>query len=275
MSSPSSVPALPPDLAAALDGATGLVRESAFFATAVTRQAAALARACLEAIDLIHEPARVGIQVLHVQLAAVRSDPVRFGDLAAATAHEMALLVSLELDRRIRCAIGQTRGLYPDDPNGSTWFGIASGRGGVDLNYLFDPSHFPQWAPHFDSSGLSDSAAVGLLLAELQLEARRAAALRQQAPPLDAEGTTSPQGAASPKRRGRKRGSKTADKDTQLFLDWKAAHRTTGLTTEEFVRERGLPASALSAIERGRANVKRRRKAGRNSLDESSQDPAN
>jgi hypothetical protein len=88
-------------------------------------------------------------------------------------------------------------------------------------------------------------------------------------------------GRGKPKsRRGRKPGSSTADSDTKLYLDWKAAHRQNGLTKAEFIHERRLPSSALAALERGRANEKRKRNKrkrsfGRNSLDESSQDLSN
>ncbi|MSQ94781.1 MAG: hypothetical protein EXR98_09530 [Gemmataceae bacterium] len=58
--------------------------------------------------------------------------------------------------------------------------------------------------------------------------------------------------------RGRPRGSDSAAKDLKLYLDWKAANRATKITKAEFVRERGLPATAVDAIERGRAQDKRR-----------------
>jgi len=71
---------------------------------------------------------------------------------------------------------------------------------------------------------------------------------------------------ARQKARGRPVGSPTADRDNQLFADYKAARRDTRITKAEFLKERGLPESDLAAIERGRANA-RRRKAGRNALD--------
>ena len=63
--------------------------------------------------------------------------------------------------------------------------------------------------------------------------------------------------------RGRPRGSTTAASDRKLYLDWKAAHQVTGITKAEFVHERGLPASAVAAIERGRAQ-ERRKRSGQN-----------
>jgi hypothetical protein len=77
------------------------------------------------------------------------------------------------------------------------------------------------------------------------------------------------------RRRGRKPGAKTADADTRLYRDWKAAHDTTGITKAEFIRERGLPDTDLSSLERGRGNVKRKRSSGRKRLDESSQEDVN
>jgi hypothetical protein len=77
------------------------------------------------------------------------------------------------------------------------------------------------------------------------------------------------------RRRGRKPGSATATRDTRLYEEWKSAHSATGITKREFIRELGLPDSGLSAIERGRANVKRNRASGRNATDESRQDHSN
>jgi hypothetical protein len=77
------------------------------------------------------------------------------------------------------------------------------------------------------------------------------------------------------RRRGRKQGSKTSDTDTRLYHDWKAAYQATGITKAEFLRERGLPQTALAAIERGRANVKRQNNPGRKKTGKASQDPSN
>jgi hypothetical protein len=73
------------------------------------------------------------------------------------------------------------------------------------------------------------------------------------------------------RRRGRPRGSKTAAAYTRLYLDWKAAHNGTGITKAEFIRERGLRPTAIHAIERGRANVRRAAASGRKRRDEPSQ----
>lgn len=62
--------------------------------------------------------------------------------------------------------------------------------------------------------------------------------------------------------RGRPRGSDSAANDLKLYLDWKAANRTTGITKSEFLRERGLLATDIDAIERGRAHEKRMRSEG-------------
>jgi hypothetical protein len=70
--------------------------------------------------------------------------------------------------------------------------------------------------------------------------------------------TTKPQ-----RSRGRPAGSDTADRDLQLYKAWKTAHQATGITKAEFLREKGLPESDLSAIERGRARAKPRRRPGR------------
>jgi hypothetical protein len=67
-----------------------------------------------------------------------------------------------------------------------------------------------------------------------------------------------------PKRsRGRPAGSATTERDLQLYRDWKTAHQATGITKSEFLREKGLPESDLSAIERGRAQARRKRRPGR------------
>ena len=87
----------------------------------------------------------------------------------------------------------------------------------------------------------------------------------------DQGGTGQAEGGKVKRRRGRKPGSRTAAADTRLYRDWKAAHDTTGITKGEFIRERGLPDSALASIERGRANVKRKTNSGRKRPDESSQ----
>lgn len=60
-------------------------------------------------------------------------------------------------------------------------------------------------------------------------------------------------------KRGRPPGSPTAEDDRKLYLDWQAAHRATRITKAEFLRERGLPESRRHAIERGRAQEKRKR----------------
>jgi len=60
------------------------------------------------------------------------------------------------------------------------------------------------------------------------------------------------------RRRGRPRGSSTAANDRKLFEDWRDANATTGITKAEFVRERGRPETDVAAIERGRAQAKRR-----------------
>jgi hypothetical protein len=58
--------------------------------------------------------------------------------------------------------------------------------------------------------------------------------------------------------RGRPRGSDSAAYDRKLFEDWTEAKATTGMTKPEFLRARGLPEKELAAIERGRAQAKRR-----------------
>jgi hypothetical protein len=82
-------------------------------------------------------------------------------------------------------------------------------------------------------------------------------------------------GAKAKRQRGRRPGSPTANADTRLYRDWRAAHDATGITKAEFLRERGLPAKDMAALERGRANVRRKRRSGRKNLDESGQDDPN
>jgi hypothetical protein len=65
------------------------------------------------------------------------------------------------------------------------------------------------------------------------------------------------------RKRGRPAGSKTKTDDCKLYGDWKAAHRETRMTKQEFLRERGLPASELAAIERGRKQLAREKAAGK------------
>jgi hypothetical protein len=63
--------------------------------------------------------------------------------------------------------------------------------------------------------------------------------------------------------RGRPAGSKTKEEDLKLYLDWKAAYRTNRMTKVEFLHARGLPVSALDAIERGRKQEKRNNRPGK------------
>jgi hypothetical protein len=63
--------------------------------------------------------------------------------------------------------------------------------------------------------------------------------------------------------RGRPAGSKTQAYDLNLYADWKAAQRETGMTKAEFLQERNLPTSALDAIERGRKRAKARNQPGK------------
>jgi hypothetical protein len=177
----SSAPVLPPDLAAACDDATELVRQSTVFTFVVNgtpQRSAGLARACLVALDQIHERATREIWDLQVQLAATRSNTVRFGELAAATAHEVALMLFQDVDQRVRLAV--LRGGVGVCADPKDWGEVVSGRAGLDLNSLFSPDRFDLWAQHFHFELLADTAAVLALQAELQLEARRAATLRQQ-----------------------------------------------------------------------------------------------
>src|SRR5262245_41875469 len=75
--------------------------------------------------------------------------------------------------------------------------------------------------------------------------------------PRNGEGSA---GRGPPRRkRGRPAGSPTAESDFRLYQDWKAAQRATHITKSAFLRERGRPASDLAAIERGRAQEKRKR----------------
>jgi hypothetical protein len=72
-------------------------------------------------------------------------------------------------------------------------------------------------------------------------------------------------GSTSGKRkRGRPAGSQTKTHDSKLYGDWKAAHRETGMTKKEFLRERSLPPSELAAIERGRKQSQEKKPPGKN-----------
>jgi hypothetical protein len=137
-----------------------------------------LARACLVALDQIHERATREIWDLQVQLAATRSSTARFGELAAATAHEVALLLFQDVDQRVRLAVLRGGVAVCADPK--DWGEVVSGRAGLDLSSLFSPDRFDLWAQHFHFELLADTAAVLAFQAELQLEARQAATLRQQ-----------------------------------------------------------------------------------------------
>jgi hypothetical protein len=81
--------------------------------------------------------------------------------------------------------------------------------------------------------------------------------LMKHSPTAGSAAPPAPKSKASP--RGRPRGSHTAEKDLKLFLDWKAAHQTTRITKQEFLRKRGLAAHEMAAIERGRAHARRKR----------------
>jgi hypothetical protein len=178
---------LPPDLAAALDAATELVRQTAFFATVVRQQSdaltsgliyfpdelAALARDSLLALDAAHDTARGAVAKVALDLVAVRQGTAQFGPITGATAHEAALMLGREVDARLPVAVVRVC----SDPK--DWPGIME-----DTKRLFSPDTFRLWAPHFDTSGLNDADDAGALLADLRFEAGRAAALRQTAPPL-------------------------------------------------------------------------------------------
>jgi hypothetical protein len=66
------------------------------------------------------------------------------------------------------------------------------------------------------------------------------------------------------RKRGRPPGSETKKEDLKLYLHWKAADQTNRVTKAEFLRARGLPKSALAAIERGRKQ-ERNNRPGKNS----------
>jgi hypothetical protein len=63
--------------------------------------------------------------------------------------------------------------------------------------------------------------------------------------------------------RGRPAGSTTQAQDLKLYSDWKAAYGVTGMTKAEFLRERGLPATELAAIERGRKQSTKKSRTGK------------
>jgi hypothetical protein len=71
------------------------------------------------------------------------------------------------------------------------------------------------------------------------------------------------------RKRGRPAGGKTQARDRPLYLDWKAANRRTGITKAEFLRERGLPASDLAAIERGRKQAEEKNPPGKKTVKSS------
>lgn len=76
--------------------------------------------------------------------------------------------------------------------------------------------------------------------------------------PAGERGEENGEGGQRRRRPGRPLGSPTGANDLQLYLDWKAAQRETGVTKAEFLRARNLPQLDLAAIERGRAQEKRR-----------------
>jgi hypothetical protein len=73
----------------------------------------------------------------------------------------------------------------------------------------------------------------------------------------------SSKGRSAKSKRGRPAGSKTQEQDCNLYSDWKAAHRETGMTKAEFLRERGLPERELASIERGRKHSKKKNPSGK------------
>ena len=65
--------------------------------------------------------------------------------------------------------------------------------------------------------------------------------------------------------KGRPKGGGTPQTDLKLYQDWQAAKRTTGISKQEFVRERGLdPEEGFASLERGRkASPSNRRTSGK------------
>jgi hypothetical protein len=91
--------------------------------------------------------------------------------------------------------------------------------------------------------------------------------LRAMAAVLEAKPRAS--GECEKRKRGRPAGSKTQTRDRELYLDWKAAQRATGITKLEFLQERGLPASDLAAIERGRKQEEGKNRPGKKARKDS------
>jgi hypothetical protein len=106
----------------------------------------------------------------------------------------------------------------------------------------------------FGPEDVSDTQGVWSLI-NLVKSLRQAIGNLRRHDEVSANGKETSQSDKGRRPRGRPRASNS---ELQLYFDWKAANRATGITKPEFLRERGLPKNMLAAIERGRAQAKRR-----------------
>jgi hypothetical protein len=146
-----------------------------------------------------------------------------------------------------------TRGAYLSD-SPRLFCHVVAGR----LHQLLNAYHMMPDTPPllFDARDIS-AAQGGPSLINMVKRLRQAiGSLGTVEPPVNGKKTG--QSGKSRRLPGRPRGSKSAADDLKLYLDWKEANRARGITKREFLQERGLPMSQLAAIERGRAQAKRR-----------------
>jgi hypothetical protein len=172
---------LPPDLLAAFNGASELTTNALFAARMIAGVGTLafdreMAVAFLKAGLRDHNPARGAILAVANELADARRrrGPARFGAIVRATAHEVSLALSLEIDCRIRRAVTvASAAIHAKDEAGLRRF-LLSNVEPMDLEFL--SSHFPHLRQHFDASGLPDPEAVQ---GEIRLEASAAANARE------------------------------------------------------------------------------------------------
>jgi hypothetical protein len=203
---------LPSDLMIAYDGAVELATDALGAAGLISGGGPctgvwATVQNLLEIVSMTHNSARVAILGVASELAAGRQirGPARFGVIVRATAHEVALALSSEIDQRIRSAVMAAGASIDQAEPASLLLFFGNSKTPMDLNFL--RRHFSTWRRHFNGGGLPSSDEV---IAEIGIEAGVAAAARCAASRRLAA-AAAPDGAASHaakrKRRRRRRAS--------------------------------------------------------------------
>jgi hypothetical protein len=172
---------LPRDLRTAFSGAAELVisaSSATFFIAGVgdPELEAQMTRMNLSALVEVHNRAREAILKVtgdHLDTRKNRG-PARFGQLDGATAHEVTLGFSQEIDTRVRSAVMRASAdiLRESGPAVLPELKryIANWNAAPDLDFL--QRHFQAWRRYFDRTGLPSAAEI---IADLKIEAAAAA----------------------------------------------------------------------------------------------------